>query len=262
MRFFDTHFHYYDDLSIADYVARFPAEHRFELMAVGVGARETALAAKFAETVPDTVFCGGVHPGELENVEADCEGLEAFYHHPKFKAVGEIGLDYFFDPFDRAKQIKVMEHFLAKSLELQLPAILHCRDKNGSGTAYADMYARLRDFAGAGGRFVCHCFSGTPEWAEKFLALGGYLGVTGIVTFPKGGNVREVLPLIPADRLLIETDSPYLAPVPFRGQKNHPGLLPYIAAKVAETLGESVEEIAERTCRNGRAFFGLEEKTK
>ncbi len=258
MIFFDTHFHYYDDLSIADYIARFPEEHSFELMAVGVGAKETALAAKFAETVPNTVFCGGVHPGELDNFEADCEGLAAFYRHPLFKAIGEIGLDYYFAPFDREKQIKVMEYFLRQALELKLPAILHCRDKNGEYQAYSDMYERLRDFTAAGGKFVCHCFAGNAEWAEKLLDLGGYLGVTGIVTFPKGENVREVLRMIPFDRLLIETDAPYLAPVPFRGKPNHPGLLPYIAAKVAETLSRDLAEVAEQTRLNGRRLFNIQ----
>ena len=110
-----------------------------------------------------------------------------------------------------------------------------------------------------GGKFVVHCFSGTPEWARKFLSLGAYLGVTGMVTFNRAQNIRESLAVIPDERLLIETDSPYLAPVPHRGTENHPGFLALIAARVAEERGRSVEEIATLTTANGKRFYAIGE---
>lgn len=129
--------------------------------------------------------------------------------------------------------MEVFRRFLELALAWDLPAIVHLRDKDGVWTAYEDGLALLTPSRPAGGRFVVHCFSGTPAWAEKFLALGACLGVTGLVTFNRADNIRETLAVIPDDRLLIETDSPYLAPVPHRGVENHPGFLVLIAARVA-----------------------------
>ncbi len=257
MKFFDTHFHYYGGMTPEEYTAQFPAEHQFTLMAVGVGEEETGRAAAFAECVPDSFFATGIHPGEMDGFDMAANPLRKFYCHPKLKAVGEIGLDYFYGTDNGERQREVFEFFLNEALTLDLPAIIHCRDKNGAELAYEHCFEHLKPFADAGGRFVCHCFCGTPEWAERFLALGGYLGITGIVTFKNGENIRQVVPQIPFDRLFLETDAPYLAPVPHRGSENHPGYLPFVAAKTAELLQRPVEEVAEQTLLNGRKFFRL-----
>jgi len=115
----------------------------------------------------------------------------------------------------------------------------------------------LRDFASAGGVMDIHCFSGSIPWAEKFLDLGAYLGITGMITFPKAENIRALLRYIPEGRLLLETDSPYLAPVPYRGKTNHPGYLIKVAEKIAELKNLSVDQVAEATTANAAGFFGL-----
>ncbi len=255
IQWFDTHFHYYGDLSPAEFLALHPESASMRLMAVGANYTESLHARTFAEAVPAAYFSAGVHPhsaGEYLNAPAE---FELFHHHPKLRAVGEIGLDYYYDFSPRAEQRRVFDEFLLRALEWNLPAIVHCRDAENRFDAYEECFDRLRDFASGGGRMVLHCFAGTPAWAEKFLALGAYLGITGMVTFPKAENIRATLRVIPNDRLLLETDAPYLAPVPFRGKQNHPGLLPHIGKRVAEERGMSLADLAELTTANAEHFF-------
>ena len=188
------------------------------------------------------------------------EAAEPRGNDQQLAAVGELGLDYFYEQSEREVQRSVFAEFLELALQWRRPAIVHIRDKEESSAAYEDAEALLRDFSAAGGSFVVHCFAGTPAEAETFLAMGGYLGVTGMVTFRRAENIREVLKLIPDERLLIETDSPYLAPVPHRGAQNHPGYLGLIAARVAEVRGCSTPELAALTFQNACRFFHCEER--
>ena len=164
-------------------------------------------------------------------------------------------MDFFYDHSPEKAQLAVLEEFLQLALEKKLPAIIHIRDKEDCDKAYRDAYRLLEQFSRNGGRFVVHCFAGTPEWAEKFLALGAYCGVTGIVTFRRAENIRETLKVIPQNRLLLETDSPYLAPVPHRGKENHPGFLVLVAQTVARERGCTIEEIAAAATANGLNLF-------
>ena len=123
------------------------------------------------------------------------------------------------------------------------------------------MRTLLKDFSRSGGRFAVHCFAGTPAWAEKFLELGAFIGITGIVTFPKAVNIHENIRIIPDERLLIETDSPYLAPVPYRGKTNNPGYLIKVAEKIASLRECPVEDIADITTANAFNFFNINKET-
>ena len=134
----------------------------------------------------------------------------------------------------------------------------HEHDRDGADDAYRDGIELLEPFARSGGRFVVHCYAGNREYMDKFLELGAYVGVTGMATFRAAENVRANLAAIPAGRLLIETDSPYLAPVPFRGAENTPGLLPLVAAEAARVLGTTLGEIAELTWRNAAEFYRID----
>ncbi|MCK5845495.1 MAG: TatD family hydrolase, partial [Victivallales bacterium] len=197
----------------------------------------------------------GTHPHDAESNVNEVDKFSCLLKKESCRAVGEIGLDYFYENSDRGKQIQVFKKFLGLSLSFELPAIVHCRDADDSETAYEDAGALLKPFAAAGGRFVVHCFTGTTHWAEKFLEWGAYIGITGIVTFPKAENVREVAAMIPNERLLLETDSPYLAPVPFRGKTNHSKYLPVVAEKIAEVRNTDPAEIAATTTRNAFELF-------
>lgn len=269
MEIFDTHFHYYGESSPLEFYRSVTAEAAvppqsdilvpdvIRLMAVGGDFLESRRAAEFARVIDSANFAVGVHPHQAAAYLEEKNDFGEFRGMPKLAAIGELGLDYYYELSDLEAQKKVFRQFLELGLEWDLPAIVHIRDREGCDDAYRDACELLDPFAGAGGRFVVHCFAGTPQWAERFLALGGYCGVTGMVTFGRAGNIRETLRVIPDERLLIETDSPYLAPVPHRGRENHPGYLVLIADRVAQERGRPVREIVELTTANGRRFFRI-----
>jgi TatD DNase family protein len=268
VHFFDTHFHYSGEATPAEYLNRcltdawgagvFPST--LELNAVGGDYLESLRAREFAHAVPDCVFSCGVHPGSVERFSGDIRAFDIFRDDPLLAAVGELGLDYFYAAETAEQQRKVFAQFLELALQWNKPAIVHLRDQ-GDDSAFVDGMALLKDFAAAGGRFEVHCFTGAWKWGEKILELGGYIGVTGMITFRKAENLREIAKMVPADRLLLETDSPYLAPIPYRGKENHPGFLGLVAAQAAEVRGVSIAELCEQTSCNGRRFFGVENRT-
>lgn len=256
MQLFDTHFHYSGESTPADYLAQEPAAAGMLLLATGDDYDSSCRCRDFAAAIPRAAFTVGVHPHAAEEPEHD---FSEFRNHPKLKAVGELGLDYYYDYAPRTAQRRVFERFLALALEWNLPAVVHCRDAAERFDAYADCRDLLRDFAAAGGRFDLHCFAGTPQWAETFLELGAMLGVTGMVTFKPADNIRAALRLVPDDRLLLETDAPYLAPVPLRGKPNHPGYLIHTARRVAAERGMEPEALAAIATANGKRFFNMED---
>lgn len=256
---FDTHFHPATDFDLADIVGRLPSErYRIYMMAVGGGMEESLAARRFAEMCPDAWFACGVHPHGAENFDGRI-GIwrETFAGNPRLKAVGELGLDYFYDFSPREAQLEAFRAFLNLALEWDLPAVVHIRDREGRDEAYRDAWRLLEPFAERGGRMVIHCFAGTPEWAERFLWLGAFLGATGMATFKRAENIRGVLAQVPPERLLIETDSPYLAPVPLRGTENHPGNLPVIAEFLSGLYGMTVEDFARQTTGNAFRFYRI-----
>lgn len=270
MELFDTHFHYYAkdgtpqeyNANISEILKGFSPLERLYTMVVGGHYEDCLEVRKYAESIDNSYFAVGVHPHEAEQESHSIEDFAAVANSPLCKAIGELGLDYFYGYAPKELQKQVLCNFLGLALELKLPAIIHCRDTDNCWGAYEDSYDILSDFAKAGGKMVIHCFSGTPEWAEKFLDLGAYLGVTGIVTFPKAANIRETLKVIPMERLLLETDAPYLAPVPFRGKPNTPGYLPAIAERVAIERGISLEELSSITTKNALKFYNITGKER
>jgi len=267
MELFDTHFHFYGEATPAEYLKMAAADLEIAaervdipvpelyLMAVGGDYLESLRAKEFAAVVKRCRFAAGIHPHQAAPYLEKRDDFSVFRNDPLLAAIGELGLDYFYDHSDHASQQQVLKEFLDLALTWDLPAIIHLRDREDRDTAYSDGYRLLKDFAAAGGRYVVHCYSGTINWAEKFLATGAYLGVTGMATFRRAENIREVLRMIPADRLLLETDSPYLTPVPFRGRENTPGLVLLAAGCAAAERNCSTAEILEVTSANARRFF-------
>jgi TatD DNase family protein len=197
-------------------------------------------AVELAEADENIYAVVGVHPHEA----AQASGLEAapLLSHPKVVAVGEIGLDYHYDFSPRDTQRAVFEGQLQLAAEANLPVVIHTRE------AWADTVAILK--AHGPRRGIFHCFSGGPAEAEEALALGFHLSFSGIITFPKAEDIREAARLAPLDRLLVETDAPYLAPVPFRGKRNEPAYIVHTARRLAELRGVSFDEIAALTTAN------------
>jgi TatD DNase family protein len=252
---FETHFHSDSEIDDEDYYNHAVNAGVDYFVAASSNLDSSISSETFAEKFNNVWFSAGVHPHDAALDADNISEFAKFAKNRKCVAIGEIGVDYFYNNSEREVQLQVFDRFLKMALDFNLPAIIHCRDKADSEQAYIDTFLHLKKFAADGGRFVVHCYTGTIAWAEKFLDLGGYLGITGIVTFPKAQNVRDVLKVIPDDKLLLETDAPYLAPVPKRGKKNHSKYLPYIAAKIAEERSVSLKTIAETTTSNAKKLF-------
>ena len=212
--------------------------------------RRHAQVLTIAEKFPD-VFCSvGTHPHNAhEELDIDAAELMTIAQHPKVVAIGEAGLDYHYDNSPRAAQEQGLRAHIAASRETGLPLVIHSRE------ADADMARILKEESGKGAfPAVLHCFTGGRELAFAAVELGHYMSFTGILTFKNSQNLRDIAAALPAERVLVETDAPYLAPLPFRGKRNEPSYVVETAKVLAETRGVSPDEIARATTEN---FFRL-----
>ncbi len=204
-----------------------------------------------AERFPH-VFCTvGIHPHEAASEpETDMATLVALAKHPKVVGIGETGLDYFYEHSPREAQQRNFRAHIAAARETGLPLIVHTRDADADTAHILDEEMEEGAFPG-----LLHCFSSGPELAEKAIKLGLYVSFSGIVTFKNAESLRETAARIPMERLLVETDAPYLAPVPKRGQRNEPGFVVHTAARLAEIKGVTAAELAEATTANFLKLF-------
>jgi TatD DNase family protein len=202
----------------------------------------------------------GIHPHEanLAN-DAAYDQLAAWARHPRVVAWGEIGLDYFYDHSPREIQQRVFLKQMELAGAAKLPIIIHCRPSDNSENAWDDCLTMIREHwrsTGLGG--VLHCFTGSVEHAKRGLDLGFMISFAGNITFPKAQNIRDASQIVPLDRMLIETDSPYLAPIPYRGQRNEPAYVKEVAVQIGQLRGMPGEEIGALTAQNFRRFFRLQ----
>ena len=250
---FDTHLHLDSEDDPAALFAAGRAAGVSRFLVCGTDLADSARAQAVAAGETGVLAAVGVHPHQAADYAGDLAPFRELAGRPAVAAIGEIGLDYHYDHSPRDVQRRVFATLLELAVSLRRPAIIHCRE------AFADAFSMLRDAAGAGLRFVIHSFTGTPDEAAALLGLGAYLGYTGMVTFTKADNVRAALRATPVDRILAETDAPWLAPVPHRGQRNQPAFLPLIMAAIAREKGLTVEATARRTTANARALLTLEQ---
>ncbi|HVO60038.1 MAG TPA: TatD family hydrolase [Terriglobales bacterium] len=236
------------------------------ILAIGIGDGPGTLdcAIKLAEHFPQMYATTGIHPHEAQLArESDFAEMESLARHPKVIAWGEIGLDYFYDHSPRDVQAKVFARQMELARAAKLPIIVHCRASEGSENAWDDTIRLLTENWGSSGLGgILHCFSGTLAHAQAALDLGFMISFAGNVTFPKAQPIRDVAKEIPLDRILIETDSPFLAPIPHRGKRNEPAFVVETARVLADIRGLSVDEIGARTSRNFYRFFSLQENAK
>lgn len=250
----DAHCHLDDERLAGDeaQVLQKAKEYGVELMVtIGTDEKTSAAAAKIAARHPGKVFhTVGAHPSDVDRFgEAELSEVERLARETGPKAIGEIGLDYYHSS-DRAKQAEVFERMIRLARELSLPLVIHDRD------AHEDVYRTLLEKA-KDLKIMMHCYSAGPSFVDRFMGLGCLFSIAGPVTFKNGQDHRDAVALIPLDRLVVETDSPYLTPHPFRGQRNEPAYVKLTAEKVAEVKGISLGELAERTTQNARKFFGI-----
>jgi TatD DNase family protein len=233
------------------------------ILAIGSGTGPGTLdcAIKIAEQ-HDWIFASlGIHPHEAKLAgEADYAEMEQLAKHPKIIAWGEIGLDYFYDHSPREVQQEVFRRQMEQARAARLPIIIHCRPSNNSENAWDDTIQMLRDhWASAGLGGILHCFTGEWKHAHAALDMGFYISFAGNVSFPKAENIRHAAKQAPLERMLIETDSPFLAPAPHRGKRNEPAFVVNTAEAIAQLRGSTKEEIGERTTEN---FYSLFPQTK
>jgi TatD DNase family protein len=226
----------------------------------GTGPRTLDCAAKLADAYEEIYASTGVHPHEAKLAnQASYDEMERLVQHQKVIAVGEIGLDYFYKHSEPEEQQQVFIRQMELAKAAKKPIILHIRPAQESEQAWEDAFRLLKEHwqpAGLGGIF--HCFTGNKEQARHALDLGFLISFAGVVTFPKSGAIQMAAREVPLNRMLLETDSPYLAPTPHRGQRNEPAYVVETARKVAELRGTTLEALARMTTENARRLFRLE----
>ena len=254
MKIFDTHSHYADhafDEDREQVLSELP-DKGIELVMLAASDMRDSLANSELAAKYDYVYASaGIHPESVDDTPTDyLDRLrEIIASNPKVRAVGEIGLDYHYDDYDREKQIRFFREQLELAAELDMPVIVHSRN------ATEDTIEILKEYRPRG---VVHCFSGSAETAKEVIKLGMYIGFTGVLTFKNAKKALKALAEVPIDRLLMETDCPYMAPEPFRGRRSDSSMIAYTAAKAAEVKGIPVEELIDITCRNGMKMYGIE----
>ncbi len=254
---FETHAHYEDERfdEDRDELLSSMHEHGIETI-VNVGAsldsvkKSISLASQY-----DFIYAAvGVHPSDISCMdEAAYSWLQEQVKHPKVVAVGEIGLDYYWDKEESIQ--KQQRSWFRKQLELAeetgLPVIIHSRD------AAEDTLAMMKEAYAKHITGVIHCFSYSAQLAEEYVRMGFYIGVGGVVTFKNAKKLKEVVARIPLERILLETDCPYMAPEPYRGKRNSSLYLPYVVQKIAEIKGVSEQEVADITQQNAKSMYRL-----
>ena len=251
---FDTHAHLDDrafDVDREQLLSALPGQGLTLVMNPGCSLESSRNAAELASRYDYIYAAAGSHPDVADEVNE--EVLEEYRKlcklNPKIKAIGEIGLDYHYEDIPREIQLRAFRDQMALARELGLPAIVHERD------AHEDGMAVVREFPEVTGVF--HCYSGSGEMAKELVKRGWYIGFTGVLTFKNARKAVEVAASIPLDRIVLETDCPYMAPEPFRGKRNDPGKLYRMAERLAEIRGLTVEEIQAITVENGKRLYRI-----
>ncbi|HIV87709.1 MAG TPA: TatD family hydrolase [Candidatus Pygmaiobacter gallistercoris] len=262
MPIFDTHAHYTDPAFDADrdtLLAGLPARGVGLVLDCGTDLDSSLASLALGARFPFLYTAAGIHPESLieetastrtkfaGNWRAEMDAILPLYENPKVVAVGECGLDYHW-PIPKEEQLALFEAEIRLSLELDLPIVIHDRE------AHADTYALLRRYRPKG---VVHCYSGSAEDVRWLTKQGLYIGFGGVTTFKNARKVLEAAAAVPEDKLLIETDAPYMAPVPYRGRRNDSGLLCFVAETLAALRGIPSEALLSQTMSNGCALFGI-----
>ncbi len=251
--FIDTHCHLHDEKyeNVSEIVDNYLRDGVEISIDMGVNAQTSEKGKALAEIHESVYFACGYHPSDVEDfTDANLDRVKALLTHPKCVAVGEIGLDYYWKPFDRDKQIDCFIKQIELANQYKLPFSIHCRD------AVEDTLAILKENKskltnGA----VMHCYSGSKETTKELLNLGVFISFAGPVTFKNGVKAREVVEFVPSEFLLTETDSPYLSPEPFRGTRNEPKNVALVTAFMAKLKAMDIEDFSDVVMKNAKRLF-------
>ena len=249
--YFESHAHYDDERFDEDrdtLLASFPAEGIETVVNASSDIKSSKASIALSEKYPFFYAAVGVHPHEVENItEADIDELRELSKHPKVVAIGEIGLDYYYDLSPRDLQRHWFKRQLELAEELKMPVIIHSRD------AAQECFDIIKNSNVQNG--VIHCYSGSAEMAEEYIKMGFYIGVGGSLTFKNNKKGVETVERIPIEKILIETDSPYLAPVPYRGKRNDSRLLKYVVERISQIKNIPENDICNITKNNAQNLF-------
>ena len=253
----DTHAHLNDkafSADIGEVVDRAASGGVSDIVVVGYDLLSSEQAVQLANGYGPLWAAVGVHPHDAPQVNiAGLERISELAQAPKAVAIGEIGLDYYWNTWPKEQQQHAFRQQIDLAKNLSLPFIVHDRDAHG------DVLSILRDQGAFPNGFVMHCFSGSPEFAQECTRLGGYISLAGPVTFRNAARLLEVAKDLPLERLLVETDCPYLAPHPHRGKRNEPQYVSLVLAAIAQLRGIAVDVVANQTSQNAKILFGLKE---
>ena len=251
MEFIDTHCHiYYDKYQndISDVINRAKNKNIKHIICVGVDLESSEKSIILSDQYESIFATVGYHPHESKlAVDNYLDKMLELLKHPKAVAIGEIGLDYYYKHSDKKTQIKVFREQLELAKDLDMPVVIHNRESD------KDLYDNLKNSKINNG--VIHCYSSDVKYANKIFDLGLLVSFTGILTFSK--SLQEVVKEIPLEKMMIETDSPYLTPIPFRGKRNEPHMVSLVAEKIAEIKNISIDEVANVTTETAKNFFGI-----
>jgi len=256
MKIFDSHAHYDDEQfneDRNDILSAMPKNNVEYILNAGCDYTSSLASIEMSKKYDFIYAAVGIHPHEAHKNES-LSDIESLCNNEKVVAIGEIGLDYHYDFSPRDIQIKYFEDQLELANKVNLPIIVHDRK------AHEDVMTSLKKIP-VNKTGVIHCYSGAKEMARDLLNMGYYLGFGGAITFANAKKTIEVLEYVPLDRILIETDCPYLSPVPFRGKRNNSMHLTHVIDKISEIKGISCEEIADITLNNAKLLFGIDRKT-
>ena len=249
--YFESHAHYDDERFDEDrdtLLASFPAEGIETVVNASSDIKSSKASIALSEKYPFCYSAVGIHPHEVENItEADIDELRELSKHPKVVAIGEIGLDYYYDLSPRDLQRHWFKRQLELADELKMPVIIHSRD------AAQECFDIIKNSNVRNG--VIHCYSGSAEMAEEYIKMGFYIGVGGSLTFKNNKKGVETVERIPIEKILIETDSPYLAPVPYRGKRNDSRLLKYVVERISQIKNIPENDICNITKNNAQNLF-------
>jgi len=251
----DTHTHLYyetDEAKRAELIQRCRENDITRLFLPNVDAASVPMVYSLQEAYPEMCFpMLGLHPCDVkENWQDELSQIKAAYGEKKIYAVGEIGIDLYWDKATLPQQIEAFKQQISWAKSLKLPIVIHCRD------AFDEVFAVLEEEQGDDLFGIFHCFTGTAEQAQKVIGLGFYLGIGGVVTY-KNSGLDKVVAGVDLKHIVLETDSPYLTPVPYRGKKNESSYLIYVAQKVAELHQTDLETVAAITTENSEKVFGV-----
>jgi len=253
---FDTHAHFdaeQFDPDRDELLSSMPEQGVGYILNPGCNLRMSRAAVDLAHKYPFIYAAVGYHPEDCGDMtDEDLQEIFRLAQDPRVKAIGEIGLDYYWEQNPpKERQQEVFRRQMEMARQLKLPVIIHDRE------AHADSLAIVKEFPDVMGVF--HCYSGSAEMAKEILDMGWMLSFTGVITYKNARKSVEVVEMAPLERLMVETDAPYMAPVPHRGQRNHSGFVHLMAEKIAEIKGLPVEEVIRTTTENGKRFFRIED---